>query len=216
MTKLLLSTIALGKQLQVENSHVTIGLTNPKSPSNVGSVMRAAGCYSVDQVFYTGQRYANAVKFNGSKRNASKHNTDTKNARDKIPLKAVDDFENLDPLRSCLPTNTKIICVDLVEGAIPLPHFEHPDQALYIFGPEDGTISQTVINNADSVVYVPTVGCMNLAASVNVLLYDRLAKSLVNKNKIESDNLLIRKSRDTNNKVKVKVKVKSNVNLASE
>jgi tRNA(Leu) C34 or U34 (ribose-2'-O)-methylase TrmL len=26
------------------------------------------------------------------------------------------------------------------------------------------------------VVYVPTQGCMNLAASVNVILYDRLAK----------------------------------------
>lgn len=210
MTKLLLSTMALGKRLQVEGSHVTIGLTNPKSPSNVGAVMRAAGCYSVDQVLYTEQRYANAVKFNGSKRNASKHKTDTKNARDKIPLQGVDDFENIDYLRAFLPTNTKIICVDLVEGAMPLPHFEHPDQAFYIFGPEDGTISQAVINHADSVVYVPTVGCMNLAASVNVLLYDRLAKSLINNNQVESDNLLIRKSRDTNNKVKVK----TNVNLA--
>ena len=90
MTKLLLSTIALGKKMQVENSHVTVGLTNPKSPSNVGAVMRAAGCYSVEQVFFTGRRYANAAKFNGEK-----HNTDTKNAREKIPLTAVDDFENI-------------------------------------------------------------------------------------------------------------------------
>ena len=207
MTKLLLSTMALGKSLQVENSHVTIGLTNPKSPSNVGAVMRAAGCYCVEQVLYTGKRYANAVKFNGLK-----HNTDTKNARDKIPLKAADNFENIESLRTFLPKSTKIICVDLVEGATPLPHFQHPEQALYIFGPEDGTISQEVINNADYVVYVPTVGCMNLAASVNVLLYDRLAKSLVNNNQTQSDNLLIRKSRDTNNKVKVK----TSVNLASE
>jgi len=198
MTKLLLSTIALGKQLQAENSHITIGLTNPKSPSNVGAVMRAAGCYCVDQVLYTGQRYANAAKYHGTK-----HNTDTKNARDKIPLKASDDFENSESLRAFLPNKTKVICVDLVEGATPLPHFQHPDQAIYIFGPEDGTIGQTVIDQADDVVYVPTVGCMNLAASVNVLLYDRLAKSLVKKNQIESDNLLIRKSRDTNNKVKV-------------
>ena len=196
MTKLLLSTMALGKQLQVENSHVTIGLTNPKSPSNVGSVMRAAGCYCVDQVLYSGQRYENAAKYGGVK-----HNTDTKKARDKIPLKASEPFEKIEVLRTLLPPETKIICVDLVEGAIPLPNFQHPDQALYIFGPEDGTISQEVINCADEVVYVPTVGCMNLAASVNVLLYDRLAKSLVNSNKLESDHVLIKKSRDTNNKV---------------
>jgi len=202
MSKLLLSTMALGKQLQVENSHVTIGLTNPKSPSNVGSVIRAAGCYCVDQVLYTGQRYANAVKFN-----SSKHNTDTKNARDKIPLIAATDFVDIKQQLDNLPKTTKIICVDLVEGAIPLPHFQHPDQALYIFGPEDGTISQAVINIADDVVYVPTVGCMNLAASVNVLLYDRLAKSLINNDQIQSDNTLIRKSRDTNNKVKVNTKI---------
>lgn len=201
MTKLLLSTIALGKNLQVENSHVTIGLTNPKSPSNVGAVMRAAGCYCADQVLYSGQRYANASKYNGTK-----HNTDTKNAREKIPLTASKGFEDIESLRNHLPEGTKIICVDLVEGAIPLPNFQHPPQALYIFGPEDGTISQQVINAADDVVYVPTVGCMNLAASVNVLLYDRLAKSFVNKEQTQLDNDLIRKSRDTNNKVKVKSK----------
>jgi len=198
MTKLLLSTIALGKQLQVENSHVSIGLTNPKSPSNVGAVMRAAGCYSVDQVLYTGHRYAHAAKYVDKK-----NNTDTKNARDKIPLLALESFENITKQLKTLPQGTKVVCVDLVEGATPLPHFEHPDQAFYIFGPEDGTIAQKIINSADSVVYMPTVGCMNLAASVNVLLYDRLAKSLIKRNQTESDVNLIRKSRDTNNKVKI-------------
>lgn len=209
MTKLLLSTMAIGKRLQVENSHVTVGLTNPKSPSNVGAVMRAAGCYSVEQVLYTGQRYANAAKYNGNK-----HNTDTKNARDKIPLIAIDDFENVRKQLENMPQTTKVICVDLVEGATPLPHFEHPDQALYIFGPEDGTISQAMIDSADDVVYVPTVGCMNLAASVNVLLYDRLAKSLVKRNQTESDIALIRKSRDTNNKVKIATKSARNMGNA--
>jgi len=46
---------------------------------------------------------------------------------------------------------------------------------------------------------VPTVGCMNLAASVNVLLYDRLAKAADRK----VGDALIRSSRDTNNRVKV-------------
>jgi tRNA(Leu) C34 or U34 (ribose-2'-O)-methylase TrmL len=71
---------------------------------------------------------------------------------------------------------------------------------MYVFGPEDGTISQAVIDKADAVVYIPTNGCMNLAATVNVLLYDRLAKSAI----AIGDDELIRKSRDTNNTVKVK------------
>lgn len=171
-------------EMKLKNENVVIGLTDPKSPSNVGAVMRAAGCYQADEVRYTGVRYARAAKFH----------TDTKDVSQKIPLRAVES------LTDNLLLGQKIICVDLVEGAIPLPEFEHPENAIYIFGPEDGTIAQDVINKADAVVYVPTIGCMNLAASVNVLLYDRLAKA---KNTLSGDEL-IRRSRDTNNKVKVK------------
>ncbi|WP_432822611.1 RNA methyltransferase [Trichloromonas sp.] len=164
---------------------VSIGLTNPQSPVNVGAVMRAAGCFRVDSVFYTGKRYALSARFN----------TDTRGASQAIPLTGV----------SCLlesvPEETKIVCVELVEGAIPLPEFLHPDRALYVFGPEDGTLSQEVIDRADAVVYVPTVGCLNLAATVNVVLYDRMAKSGMS---IAGDEL-IRQSRDANNRVRVKV-----------
>ncbi len=164
---------------------VTIGLINPKTPANVGAVMRAAGCYQVDAVFYTGRRYDRAAKFS----------TDTKDASRKIPLASTE------TLLEIVPNRAKIVCVELVEGAIPLPEYQHPENAIYIFGPEDGTISQDVIDWADDVVYVPTTGCMNLAATVNVLLYDRLAKS---ESSIAS-NELICQSRDTNNQVKVKL-----------
>ena len=66
---------------------------------------------------------------------------------------------------------------------------------IYIFGPEDGSISQALIDFADDVVYVPTIGCMNLAATVNVVLYDRLAKDPQG----IASNELICQSRDINN-----------------
>ncbi|MDH5256741.1 MAG: RNA methyltransferase [Gammaproteobacteria bacterium] len=161
-----------------------IGLIRPKSPTNVGAVMRAASCYQVKRVFYTGDRYDRAIKFN----------TDTADATATIPLCGVDDLlENV-------PAGAKIVCVELVEGATPLPNYQHPENAFYIFGPEDSTISQKIINKADAVVYIPTIGCMNLAATVNVVLYDRLAKSDM---AIAGDDL-IRQSRDTNNKVRVR------------
>ncbi|MDH5650187.1 MAG: TrmH family RNA methyltransferase, partial [Gammaproteobacteria bacterium] len=125
---------------------------------------------------------------------AARFNTDTKNSRHRIPLTGVADlFEHI-------PEQASIICVELVEGATPLPEYRHPDNAFYIFGPEDGTIEQGILDKADAVIYVPTVGCLNLAASVNVVLYDRLAKMSP---PIAGDEL-IRKSRDNNNKTKVK------------
>ncbi|MBY5946225.1 RNA methyltransferase [Photobacterium rosenbergii] len=168
----------------MKNNRVSIGLSNPKSPTNVGAVMRAAGCYRVDSVKYTGNRYGYAAKFH----------TDTKDITDKIPL------TNVESLLDDLSADTKIVCVELAEGATALPAFEHPENALYVFGPEDGTIAQEVVDQADAVVYVPTVGCMNLAATVNVLLYDRLAKA---ENVIMGDEL-IRQSRDNRNNLVVK------------
>lgn len=181
------------RNLMSENK-VLIGLVNPKSPTNVGAVMRAAGCYSVDQVIYTGIRYDRAMKLN----------TDTKNISANIPLKGVVDLLDNINIHNNLASNEhdhiKVVCIDLIEGATPLPNFVHPEKALYIFGPEDSTIKQSIINQADAVVYVPTIGCMNLAATVNVVLYDRLAKSTIH----ATDNQLIKKSRDNNNNVKVK------------
>lgn len=163
---------------------IVIGLCNPKSPSNVGSVMRAAGCYGVAEVRYTGQRFNRAVKYH----------TDTTDVKSKIPLLHVDEF------LGDLTNDRQVVCVELVEGAMPLPNFVHPEHALYIFGPEDGSVPQNIIDQAKCVVYVPTIGCLNLAATVNVLLYDRLSKS-----GLELDNdSLIKSSRDMNNRLKVK------------
>lgn len=164
-------------------SEVIIALTNPKSPSNVGSALRAAGCFAADRILYTGNRYDIAKKFA----------TDTQNAAESVAIDKVEDF------LANKPAAMKLVCVDLVEGAVPLPSFTHPEQAMYLFGPEDGSIKQELIDQADHVVYMPTNGSLNLAASVNIVLYDRKAKS----EQFETDNELIKQSRDVNNRLKV-------------
>lgn len=167
----------------MSQTKVTIGLLNPKSPTNVGAVLRAAGCFRADSVFYTGERYDRAMSFR----------TDTKNRTNSIPLQCVES------LLDNTIVNAKIICVELVEDATPLHQFKHPDNAYYIFGPEDGTISQKIIDKADAVVYIPSNGCLNLAATVNVVLYDRLAKS----KDLIANNELISQSKDINNRIKI-------------
>lgn len=162
---------------------VIIGLINPKSPLNVGAVMRAAGCYQAAAVRYSGERFGRAAKYN----------TDTKNVKSRVPL------SHMNNLLEDLPADVQVVCVEFVEGAAPLPAFVHPQRALYIFGPEDGSIAQDLIDKADSVVYVPTIGCMNLAATVNVVLYDRLVKSGTQ----PDGNELIKSSRDINNRLKI-------------
>jgi tRNA(Leu) C34 or U34 (ribose-2'-O)-methylase TrmL len=141
-------------------SFACIGLHNPKSPENVGSVMRAAGCYGVNSVFYTGRRYDMAKPFY----------TDTQNAYKTLPLVGVDD------LKSIIPLGFVPVAVDLIDGAKSLTDYKHPARAFYIFGPEDGTLQKDIVQFCSDTVYIPTKGCMNLAATVNVVLYDRMAK----------------------------------------
>lgn len=159
-------------------------LINPKSPTNVGAVMRAAGCYGVDEVFYTGNRYERARKFA----------TDTKQRVEQIPLKLVDDLAEIKR------ENQKVVAVELIDGATPLPHFEHAEDTLYVFGPEDGSLQQALLDECDAVVYVPTNGCMNLGATANVLLYDRLAKSSTTNYSRE----FLLANRDVNNRAQFK------------
>jgi tRNA(Leu) C34 or U34 (ribose-2'-O)-methylase TrmL len=69
------------------------------------------------------------------------------------------------------------ICVELVRGAQQLPAFTHPENAIYVFGPEDGDVPKGIRHICHNFVIIPGKGCLNLAAAVNVVLYDRAAKN---------------------------------------
>ncbi|CCW67910.1 unnamed protein product [Phytomonas sp. Hart1] len=49
----------------------------------------------------------------------------------------------------------------------------------YLFGAEDSSISQYFLDQCKEVVFIPTYGSVNLSASVNVVLYDRVAKDIM-------------------------------------
>jgi len=116
----------------MKKTQVSLGLVNPKSPDNVGSVLRAAANYGVDNVFYTGDRYPRAIE-----RKARTVDMSRKVSKDVM-------ITQKDSLLDVATENMRIVCVEFVVNAIPLPEYEHPDSALYIFGPEDGSIDQSI------------------------------------------------------------------------
>lgn len=137
---------------------VAIGLQSPKDKYNLGGVMRAANCYGASLVvcnMRVGETHLRG---------------DTDKARKKLPLLQVED------LQIGIPFGAVPIAIDLVEGAVPLHQFEHPRCAYYVFGPEDGTLGEKTLSWCKHKVYIPTHSCMNLAATVNVVLYDRAVK----------------------------------------
>lgn len=141
-------------------SYFAIGLDNPKFKENVGSAMRAAGCFGAAFVASTGTRFGKI--------------TDTQSEYKRIPLIRTSNLHEIIPY-DCIPVAVDLIKED--ERSISLVNFKHPKRAFYIFGAEDATLGKRVTDYCKHIVYVPTNYCMNLAASVNVILYDRIAKN---------------------------------------
>ena len=142
--------------------YACIGLSNPKTAANVGSVMRACGVYGAKQCFFTGKRFQKSKQFITDPAKHYRH----------IPLTNVENLYDVVPY-DCVP-----VAVDLIGNAISLVDYQHPKRAFYIFGPEDGTLGKHITEWCRDIVYVPGSTCMNLAATVNVVLYDRMAKQL--------------------------------------
>lgn len=139
-----------------------VALANPKSGLNVGSVLRAAGCYDASLVVIGGNR---ANYYMG------RLATDTQKAYRHIPVIRTSNVLDAIPY-DCVP-----IAVELLPDATSIVNFVHPERAFYIFGPEDGTLGRAVTDHCKHKVVIPTRYCMNLAATVNVVLYDRRAKA---------------------------------------
>jgi tRNA(Leu) C34 or U34 (ribose-2'-O)-methylase TrmL len=144
--------------------YAAVGLWQPKDPCNVGATIRAAHVYDAALVCIGGARgrstYGSWVG----------HSTNTMKSDRHLPVICGDD------LKAMIPHGAEPVAVDLVEGATPLPSFMHPRSAFYVFGPEDGTLGERVLSWCPHRVVVPTRRCMNLAACVNVVLYDRMVK----------------------------------------
>lgn len=136
--------------------YAAIGLVRPKVRPNVGGVLRAASCFGAAMVGIAGHRYR-------------VQRTDTTRAHLHIPLLQVDDLHSIVPY-DCVP-----VAIERLAGAISLPDYQHPDRAFYIFGPEDGDLGREILQWCRDVVSIPSLDALNLAAAVNIVLYDRIA-----------------------------------------
>lgn len=137
--------------------YTAIGLYSPKFNVNVGGAMRAAACYEASLIVIAPRRKV-------------KYITDTTKIWRHTPTLVTKD------LFSVIPYNCVPVAIEFIEDSKSLINYVHPERAYYIFGPEDGTLGKEYRKKCRDTVYIPTKYCMNLAATVNVVLYDRLTK----------------------------------------
>jgi len=152
-----------------------IALINPKYSRNVSAVIRAASAFNVEDVMFTGERVMTAegeiiTEWRGGSKKPRLPREERMKGYSKVNWRRTDrPFDGL-------PPGTVPVAVDLVPGAESLIEFEHPDNALYVFGPEDGSLHRTNLSLCHRRVFIPMAHCANLAAAVYMTLYDRHAK----------------------------------------
>lgn len=137
-----------------------VGVERSKTEANVGTLWRSAFALGASFVFTVGKRYP-------------RQSTDTTQAWRHIPLLEYADVEDL---RRHVPYDCQVVGVEIAPDAVPLETFVHPSRAIYLLGPEDGSLSRAAMDICQRVVQFDSSYCLNVAAAGTVVLYDRSAK----------------------------------------
>jgi len=153
-----------GKNKKPEGATPAVLLVNPKYDRNVGATQRACSCFGIHQLWWTGNRVTLDIE-KGRKlprKERMKGYRDVELRQHDYPF---DEFPGATP-----------IAIEVRENSEMLIDFVHPENPLYVFGPEDGSVPRQVLQHCHRFVAIPTRHCTNLAAAVYIMFYDRLLK----------------------------------------
>jgi tRNA(Leu) C34 or U34 (ribose-2'-O)-methylase TrmL len=138
-----------------------VGIVSGKSPENVGGLWRSAHCFGAALIFTVAFR-------------PPRQPTDTTKAARHVPLIA---YPDIDTFLRARPEECELVAVECGVGGKQLPAFRHPERALYVLGPEDGSLNKAMLDACDGVVEIPTQFCLNVATAGALVIYDRVAKA---------------------------------------
>ena len=144
-----------------------IALENPRNSINVGQILRGAFCFRANYVVVAGRKWDSDQDFQDPEMPLP---ADTPKAWRHVPLV----YKN--SIQESLPFECTPVAIEMTDNAVSLADFVHPERAMYVFGSEYGGIKQETVDWCEKTVYIPTRVSLNLAVTVNLVLYDRMNK----------------------------------------
>lgn len=135
-----------------------IGVERLSKPMNAGTLFRSAHAFGASFVFTIAASYS-----------VAEARSDTSKTPGNLPWYAFDSAADL-----TLPSDCRLVGVELLDEAIDLPTFRHPPRAAYLFGPELGSLSPGLLARCEDVIRIPTAFCVNVGVAGAIVMYDRL------------------------------------------
>lgn len=135
-----------------------IGAQSISKPLNLGNLMRSAHAFGASFIFTVDahQRLEPTI-------------ADTSKSQDHLPYYAWGCVGDM-----VVPEGCSVVGIEFIDGATDLPSFRHPVRAVYVLGPERGSLSPEMLARCDHIVKIPTVFCINLAMAGAIVMYDRV------------------------------------------
>jgi len=164
-----------------------VALYDPKYPHNVGGAYRACAAFGVTQLWYTGDRAERQWTADHRIPREERHRDYKSVSLVKGGPRFLDEF----------PAGTVPVAVEVHPGAEIMTYFEHPDNAVYVFGPEDGSLPRGLLTACHRVIIIPSDHCLNLASAVScVLMHRRITRQLAGREEVRPANLTMLEARD--------------------
>ena len=139
-----------------------VALIDCKNAWNLGNALRSTVAFGGSIFIVQGSRWVGTGDW---------VKTDTENARDKIPM-----YLSINDAFKYIPNSHETVAVEMVDDAESIVSFKHPANATYLFGPEDGKLSDDILEGCNHKIKIPTAYSLNLAACVACIGHDRLIK----------------------------------------
>ncbi len=135
-----------------------VGAEEISKPMNLGALMRTAHAFGAS-FFFT---------INAAPKVRDAYRSDTSRAFDHLPYYAFDSVESV-----LLPKGCALVGVELLDDALDLPAFRHPQAAAYVLGRERGSLSPELVARCAHTVKIPTRFCLNVGLAGALVMYDR-------------------------------------------
>lgn len=141
-------------------------MCNPKNVVNLSSMIRNCAAFGVQTLCWTGDRIEVPTGRKG----------------DRMPREErMREYETVQVIHNDFPLfmfgpEAVPVAVEIMPGTQSLEFFEHPEQAVYVLGPEDGSISTGMRAVCHAFVQIPSLHCLNVAMAGGIVLYDRVRR----------------------------------------